>query len=178
MITKFLRAATALTVLASGAVPVPALAGWLYADWGMTPDEVVAASGGAVHLQTGKLKKSDHRFYGDLKALGEWVFKEQDTNLGSYSFPMRFYFAPDGLAEVEILQPDNARFDCDRMREALVRTYGNPRGQKVTSEIFFTTDWRIPEQNTVVFLSVTRINGKPPTCSFQVIRLDRLPPPR
>ncbi len=44
------RAATALAVFASLATGLPASADWQYTRWGMTPEEVVAASHGAAWL--------------------------------------------------------------------------------------------------------------------------------
>lgn len=99
-------------------------ADWQYTKWGMTPDQVVAASGGkaVMILPDDKLAKSDLQSKSKVRA---------DYATNELSFRSYFEFGPSGLEAVR-LKPinDDAIYRANSLIESV---YGKP--------IFDTTLW-------------------------------------
>jgi hypothetical protein len=90
-------------------------ADWQYAKWGMSPAEVVGASGGNV-----KLYEPANKFPNP-----PWIKAEGSYTAGSARFGVDFYFDEnDKLAWVGLGQHDVAQ--CELTRNALVEKYGTP----------------------------------------------------
>jgi len=71
----------------------PAFANWKYTSWGMTPEQVAAASKGTVKVGSGEA--GDRMDGYDVGDTGQYVS-------GNYQFDATFYFQRNGLALVHL----------------------------------------------------------------------------
>lgn len=101
----------------------PALADWQYTRWGMTPDQVIAASGGAVHRKS----LTEQEINASFAQAGLADLLEGTYSAGGRSFDATFRFARTGLETVLL------RFDepagtaaCSGLRDDLLGSYGTP----------------------------------------------------
>jgi hypothetical protein len=100
----------------------PALADWQYTKWGMTPEQVIAASGGKAVETTAEEQKGKHRPAGaktdvPLKAPFE---------SGRFRFLAFFYFsAPGGRLVGVHLELINSELGAELL-ESLRQKYGKP----------------------------------------------------
>ncbi len=96
------------------ATSAPAHADWQYTKWGMTPEQVAAASKGAVTVGTGD--PGDHYAGADIGATGTYVS-------GDYTFSAVFYFVQGKLADIRLKMngPDGYKLKND-----LDGVYGKP----------------------------------------------------
>ena len=109
---RFLAATTALMLGAP-----PALAHWEWTTWGMTPDEVIAASDGTATAAEPDPSKSLGGF--DLRAEGSW-------SKNGFSYTAGYYFdAAGGLSFVALTLTEPAR--CGELRAALAEDLGPPQ---------------------------------------------------
>jgi hypothetical protein len=108
----------------------PALAGWEYTKWGMTPKQVVAASKGKAKLGNGEP--------------GDRVVNEQVGALGTYhatggEFGTIFYFREGKLNQVNLkMTGDDREKRCDALSADLNAKYGAPD----SSSIEGVTSWK------------------------------------
>ena len=106
---KILTAAMLAAIVAS-----PASAHWQYTKWGMTPDQVIAASGGSVQRGNG-----DRSVQGDATrgATGTYV-------AGDLTFNANFWFGAKGLASTTLSLKDDDK--CKDVQRDLLAKYGTP----------------------------------------------------
>jgi len=156
------RAVSMIAGMALGVMSGPAFAGWHYAQWGMTPEEVVQASGGEAHLEPSSPDVNTPT--GERKVIGYWSF--DDASVGDITFPVSFYFGANGLNQVSLYRPANPLFRCRTMYDFAVKKYGNPNQQYVEFRIFAHAKWRIPAEDNFVHVTVGKDNGKPYDCSM------------
>lgn len=95
-------------------VAEPAQADWQYTKWGMTPDQVVAASKGTAELGSGEMSAQ-----GDAKkgATGRYA-------AGDYQFSVNFWFNGTGLSAVSLSLRNDAQ--CLALQRDLLAKYGDP----------------------------------------------------
>lgn len=94
--------------------PVPADAHWRYTRYGMSPAQVIAASGGKVGRGTGQPGPTEGTVNG---AAGRF-------DADGYSYAANFYFRRNRLVEVR-LDLDGEE-NCLRLRDDFARIYGQP----------------------------------------------------
>lgn len=95
-------------------VASPAAANWQYTRWGMTPDEVIAASGGAATAGSGERSVQGDQIKG---AVGSYIS-------GTYRFGLTFWFGESGLSTVSLGLDDDAQ--CLLVHRDLLARYGEP----------------------------------------------------
>lgn len=95
----------------------PAMANWQFTRWGMTPDQVIAASDGKASAMSAEDSRA--RSAGKLTAKAEMPYIT-----GDYAFRADFSFDPnDKLAEVKL---DLKQGSISTLRVALEQKYGTP----------------------------------------------------
>jgi hypothetical protein len=107
-----------VTALIFAAVSSPASAGWQYTIWGMTPQQVVAASGGKVTLGEGS--PGDQISGSSLRvgAIGT-------HSSGKWQFGTVFYFDDNKLALVQA-KLRNGQNGCGALWADMKSAYGKP----------------------------------------------------
>ena len=121
--------------------PHPAVADWEYTKWGMTPEQVVHASNGAV-LQN-KARSAGEGSGLEIRADGEFV-------AGSLRFDVSFGFDGAGrLAFVSYVQGDPARNGL--FKAWLIRKYGEPQSRQNANGNFETWTWNRKGLDTIEF---------------------------
>lgn len=136
-----MRLFTPLLVVACGlGVATPAFANWQYAKWGMTPSEVLSASGG----KAGPAKEG--------KGL------ETTYVAGRYSFSGAFGFSSGSgrLERVTLTLSDKA--NCGFLGGALFSKYGLPISDPKDTA-FRLAVWQVPSTNTQVTFFHVLPNG-------------------
>lgn len=135
------------------AIAVPAHAGWEYAEWGMSPEEVAAASSGSVEVSA---YDPESVLYGNpQRAIGSGKYMGAPVDV-------RFYFDPkvNALRNIDLV-PE--RSDCARVRDNMIDTFGaiDPSDEVITLDDGTPLDqtvweWTDPENgDQVEFLQVT-----------------------
>lgn len=98
------------------ATPNPAAADWQYTKWGMTPDEVIAASNGAASESTPSPDSEPSEIV---------TLASADYVASGYEFWVSFGFSADRrLSEVSLSLRDSDK--CVYLADALDRRYGRP----------------------------------------------------
>jgi hypothetical protein len=114
-----------------------ASANWAYTTWGMTPDQVVAASNGAVRLIPAAKRKQDDADNWEIAAEGDY----QD---GDFALSASFMFdlKKGGLICVLYSAPGK---QSELIRPAIEKKYGKPIKE---DELFTlkTTTWHTPDE--------------------------------
>ncbi len=156
-----MRAVTSLAAaICLGCWATPAAADWQYAQWGMSPAEVGAASGGVARPNGDR----------DLDAEGLRAELVAPYTTGSLPFTAVFRFdAEDALDDVALIPtgPPN----CPVVRAALVTHHGTPEG-KADAQSAATLRWHdLDANNLVVFLDLG--DGH---CSIQYSKLPNTRP--
>jgi hypothetical protein len=92
-------------------------ADWEYTEWGQSPKEVVAASGGDAHLVPARPYPGNENY--TINVMGEY-------RSGDYSFDATFRFQGDelGSVQLELQGPTSER--CGDLRSLLGDVYGDP----------------------------------------------------
>lgn len=131
----------ALTLLAAAS---PASAEWQFTNWGMSVDEVVAASGGSVERYNGS---PGQRIMGsNFQAKGSY-------SAGGYDFESEFYFDPSGrLSVIRLMLIDYSQ--CGSMREMMQGIYGSSAEGGLFRE---TQAWYDSDRGNVV--RTTQVGG-------------------
>jgi hypothetical protein len=139
-------AGAGLAALALGSTP--ARADWQWTHWGMTPQQVIAASNGQAHAVQGsdtqRVFKMDWRAAGSIEEAGA-------------TFELGFYFDPatDGLKVVRYNLNDPS--PCPALKEKLVRELGEPRDESRTLQSLSTVthafDWDDDRRGDAVTIS-------------------------
>lgn len=134
---KLISTAAAVALLVSAS---PALAGWEYAKWGMTPKQLVAASKGKARLGHGEA--------------GDRVEREEVGALGSYESPdgqfsSIFYFRDNKLNQINLkMTGDDRDARCARLFTDLTAKYGEPDPSSITG----VTSWKDYKGQNIVRL--------------------------
>lgn len=108
-----LRGAFGLALMCCG-LAEPARAHWQYTTWGMSPDQVVAASGGNVQRSDGAPSAQ-----GDSTQNAKGIYA-----VNGASFDAKFYFRNAGLVTVSLSSHDGQL--CARTVHDLQAIYGSP----------------------------------------------------
>lgn len=146
-----MRPVVLAVAVAAIAFPASAEGGWQYARWGMTPAQVVAASGGSVREQTG----SGNDRIGNVQATGTY-------STGGFEFASHFHFQDGKLAAV-VLERSGGR-SCEDLKLAMQDRYGpNPAWQPQSA-------WRDEDDNTT--RSFIDAQGSTP-CGLSYIAIKR-----
>jgi len=137
-----MKIAVAAAMLAS-VMGAPAYAHWQYTKWGMTPEQVVASSANAAHLDKGK---PGDEIDGRLpEVLGDYTS-------GDYKFSAKFYFGQHGLDFVNMNLEDGAQ--CLGLRRDLDGLYGKPFAA-VDRSILHAARWQDDKtQNEIQIVSI------------------------
>jgi len=92
----------------------PAEAHWQYTTWGMSPEQVIAASKGAAELGSGEMSVQ-----GDAKkgAVGRYA-------AGDYQFSVNFWFGSAGLSTVSLTLRSDVQ--CRGLQRDLLAKYAEP----------------------------------------------------
>ena len=129
--------AIALTLML---MPTLARADWEYAHWGMTPDQVAAASGGTVKVLPPALRKKHVEFNSETAADGTYAEGALRLNL-SFSFDLK----NGGLTCVIFASPDPSQNEL--FKRSFVSRHGPPQeagGFKDAGMATFT--WYKPDE--------------------------------
>jgi hypothetical protein len=98
---------------------MPAYADWQYTKWGMTPEQVVDASGGS----GSKIPLSQQ---GGKSRLGFTALLVGRYTLGDFSFDLDFQFAKTGLEMVAMELTPYSYDRCKRLENTMLSKYGSP----------------------------------------------------
>lgn len=144
-----------LALLAAGAAP--AAADWQYTRWGMSPEQVVAASRGAVQLGPPPSGKT----YEGLTGRARGVHNEAGASFDAY-----FHFdAEFRLARVALERTGGA--DCAALHNRLLADLGRPA--KSTRQSFATIDqWQDRSRGNLV--GYVLVGKLPCTITYSVLR--------
>lgn len=132
--------------------PSAAKADWQYTKWGMTPAEVVAASGGAARLQ-----RNEGADIQDTRALAAGHY-----SVGSIQFAVSYLFdGDDRLAKVS-LNPQRPAEQCEPLIALTQKYYGPPisRSRPTMNLIFMEWEDRSHQNGVTLYYSV------PGSCSL------------
>ena len=139
-----MRPATSLAAaICLGLGATPAAADWQYSQWGMSPAQVEAASGGAA-------KPNDER---DLDAEGLRAELAAPYMAGSLPFTAVFRFDAEDMLDDVALIPTGP-VSCPVVRATLIDHHGTPEG-KADPQSAPTLRWHdLDANNLVVFLDL------------------------
>ena len=122
--------------------PFSASAQWQYTEWGMSPEEVVAASNGEV----ARAPSDPQREWGGVDIAAEGTYRS-----GEYEFQSIFYFERDELIAVHLeLQSAELASDSIALRHSLYGVYGEPFDE--TTGMMTIVTWHDTEKNNRVDL--------------------------
>lgn len=116
-----MRVFLAFTIFASTLIPVSARADWQYAKWGISPEEVVAASNGNAHLLSDAEAKKYFRPSENMITL---VKGDHSADGEKFSVTFDFTRLAKRLQSVTLDAADVSR--CYIYRRALLNKYGTP----------------------------------------------------
>lgn len=118
------------------ALPSAANADWAYTHWGMTPEQVAAASAGGVMVLPPAKRTRDDADHWEIAAEGSYTD-------GMLTFPVGFTFDTQsgGLKCVMYNALGN---DVEALRIAMVKRYGNPSAESDFMSSH-TMTWRTPD---------------------------------
>jgi hypothetical protein len=121
----------------------PAFADWAFTKWGMSPEQVAAASNGAIHVLPPGEQKRDEEDHWVIAARGD--FKDGDVPLSP-----GFMFDTRNNGLICVVYGTTGK-ESDQFLPKLEQRYGKPAAQ---SEVFSmqTTTWHTPDD---IELSVT-----------------------
>lgn len=95
-----------------------ASAQWQYTEWGMSPEQVIAASNGEVE----RAPSDPMREWEGVDIAAEGLYRS-----GKYDFKSIFYFSRNELVAVHLeLQSSNLESDAIALRHSLYGVYGDP----------------------------------------------------
>lgn len=113
----------------------PALANWQFTKWGMTPEQIIAASGGrAKSLPNPEIVGS------------EMVMVTMPYTAGEFGFRAGFYFTGNRLSEVQL---DLQNGTMSAIRVSLEQKYGEP----------FKKDVWHSEQDEIILFPIGETSG-------------------
>jgi hypothetical protein len=112
-------------VVSMSSMSFTASANWQYTQWGMSPEQVVAASRGSAHLEQDNGALLPYLSASD-KAL---LLAKGQIQIDNFNFIVGFYFDVNRrtLNSVFLTLPKCATSDAGRLKELLNAKYGDPR---------------------------------------------------
>jgi hypothetical protein len=116
--------------------PSVARADWGFTHWGMTPEQVVSASGGSAHLIAPANRQRDVADHWEVAAVGD-VHDGGLTLDGGYMFDTR----GSGLTCVMYNATGD---DVAKLRDGLIARYGQPRKDSAFGPLR-TLTWQTPD---------------------------------
>jgi len=128
-----------LAFLALLALPRPAAADWEYTKWGMTPEQVVKASTGAVLETRARPAGGDSGL--EIRAEGEFVS-------GSLRFDVSFGFDNGGRLAFVTYSIDRASQNA-LLLDWLIRRHGEPQAQQDPDGDVKTLIWSRPGTDSI-----------------------------
>jgi len=132
------------SVMTLFAVASPAAADWSFTRWGMTPAQVVRASGGTARLHDVPPNRGQ-----------VWIIKAVGTvRSGDLVFDARYYFEENRLVDVSLILKQGT---CRAMLAALQNKYGPPEARN--PYLPFYTRWVSRRENVRVQADTSN-----PTC--------------
>jgi hypothetical protein len=135
-------------------------ADWQYTKWGMTPEQVIAASRGAATLTTADERVAESPTNGSGDALAKALYRAGESQFDAY-----FLFKANRLVSVRLDLKDPTPISSGVVRRALQLKYGEPISQTQTSG-FSTVTWRAAdEQVTFMLLG----DGKSTSVHYQAL---------
>jgi hypothetical protein len=127
------------TAFATALISQPSLAHWQYTRWGMTPNEVVAASKGKALLVT-STQFGENGETADVGAIHE---------IAGIKFETVFLFREKRLSMVIVWSEDSQQ--CRALSRDLLATYGKP--SSVKNGLMPRTDWEDQANgNSIAFI--------------------------
>lgn len=117
---------------------------WQYTRWGMTVDEVVAASGNKAHAAANGPGNSTS---------SEKNLLDVPYQAGRFSFTVNFMFDANKRLRTVKLNLDNPKKDCVPLTGELLNTYG-PSKQAETAVSEVHRWWDKPNGNVVMLFSI------------------------
>ena len=172
-----------LLVVAGCVISVPAAAGWDYAEWGMRPEQVVAASAGAARLATkDELKREQDEFDSERKKFPAYTPPKMHASTRAMAlalfegigFEVNFDFlVADGtLSSIRML--NHACSGGERVETLLRALYGTPSRTVIQSRRPIRLEWKDAAHNTkVVWEHLTF--SPPPSCYIEFRPLAQKP---
>lgn len=153
----------AFAFLATSLVSSAAFAGWQYAEWNMTPDQVISASNGKARKaskQDLEKQKSDRRKYiADGLSIStnpeEWTLglAYSEFYIGDMRNEVEFYFRHEKLTHI-VVDPDNCHnVMSDYLKRLLIVKYGEPVYID-NDELSNDTVWRDISSKSMVTLRI------------------------
>jgi hypothetical protein len=137
--------------LALAAASGPAAhADWAFTRWGMTPEQVVAASGGTAHLVPPGKRHRDEPDHWEIAAEGT-------SREGSVPLQTGYMFDTQGRGLICVLANATGD-DAARLRDALLARYGQPREDSSFGPMR-TLAWTKPDAVELT------LNENPPTAA-------------
>jgi len=132
------RAAAALALVSAVlSAMTEARADWQYTRWGMSPEQVIAASRGTAKPSAGP----------ELGDKSERLLVISNTEIENVVFWVSFYFSRStgGLSRIFVQKDDCTAWTASRLRLLLRAKFGHPiktTDLSTTEHPFFTDDWR------------------------------------
>lgn len=127
-----------MLLLMLGGLGTPASAEWRFTEWGMTPDEVLAAGGRVVYPSKGRAEEKRAGLQIEVKGV---LFDYGVINTLSFHFK-------DGRLAMVVVKPKN-REDCGRFEAGAGKRYGKPTARNRTYFVH-SSEWRQPSRNNLV----------------------------
>jgi hypothetical protein len=128
-------------MLALAASPGQATANWEYTVWGMTPEDVAAASGGKVRVLAAA--RPDHAASPGPESMAEGRFA-----LGPFPMTVKFGFDQDRrLTMVTLTFAEQQR--PDQLKAWLNQNYGKPRTMPAADEDMGSWTWITPDKDVI-----------------------------
>jgi len=128
-----------IVLLAGAATPRPAAADWEYTKWGMTPEQVVKASSGAVLERKARSAGADSGL--EIRAEGEFVS-------GPLRFDVSFGFDGNGGLAFVTYSIDRASQN-PLLLDWLVKRHGEPQAQQDPEGDVKTLIWNGPGKDSI-----------------------------
>jgi hypothetical protein len=156
-----MRVLTTTAVLMLLSMPLTAYADWQYTKWGMSPEEVVAASNGNAHLVPDAEAKKE---LGDPRSYLVTLAREM-RSIDGEKFSVSFNFGKHSkrLQSVSLDAADVSR--CSIYRAALFHKYGTPALSEYNATLIIWRD--LPSGNAVDW-----VYAPPRFCTIRIEPID------
>ena len=157
---------------------------WRYAQWGMTPEEVVAASKGQASLvpytpptpeTVEKSKDASKQSVMPLQQLQQFGGAGSQLEQAGVLFNVSFLFDEQSRKLVQVIvSKDQCALEVDRIKSRLVKEYGKPVGHH-KSDVADTTTWKTNSEMVEFGLQKRKSPGNVPDILKCMISYEPLP---